>query len=212
MTVSDTVDIGEFLRLSGFDRPPAAARAREVIEAAGVTRAGKRSFVATKEGRARDALADALVRVCGEDCLELDRAGAGRAREEVRVSPRSCEVCGGSNNRRAIIRCVRALRRKGVSRVVLVGGTSNQWRDLREKLEGAGVDVRYIDGTKTSHTLRDAQANQQWAQLVVVWAPTPVRHAVSDLYTDEPLQNVRLVKVHQRGIEALCREIVKTYT
>lgn len=208
----DAVNIEQFLRERGFDTPAALVRARALLEGHGLTRAGKQAFVRTKVATAEALLLSELVRVCSDGCLHIDRAGAGRAREAVIVSPQSCEICGGSNNRRALIECVRLLHRRGVSRVVIVGGTETQQHDLQQLLSSADLEIRYVDGTKTSHTQKDAIANASWAQLVVIWAPTPLKHAVSNLYTRDPQPHVRIVTVSRRGIEALCGEIVRSYT
>ena len=210
--MADAVNIEQFLRERGFDTPAALARARALLEAHGLTHAGKQAFVRTKVATAEALLSSELLRVCGEGCLRIDRAGAGRAREAVIVSPQACEICGGSNNRRALIEAVRLLHRRGVSRVVIVGGTETQQHDMQQLLSGTGLEIRYVDGTKTSHTQKDATANTSWAQLVVIWAPTPLKHAVSNLYTHDPQPHVRIVSVSRRGIEALCSAIVRSYT
>lgn len=208
----DAVNIDRFLQDHGFDRPAAAVRARQVLEAHGLTHTGKQAIAQTKADDAVRILAATLVRICGDACLRIDRAGAGRAREATIVSAESCEICGGSNNRRAAVECVRLLLRRGVARIVIVGGTENQQWEMQELLAGTGLDVRYVDGTKASHTGKDALANTRWAQLAVIWAPTPLKHAVSNLYTQAPPPHLRIVSVSRRGIEALCQAIVKSYT
>jgi len=210
--VADAVNIDQFLRDRGFDTPEAARRAREVLQERGLTRAGKQAFAADKLVAAEAALAAALARVCGDACLRIDRWVPGPAREAVRVMPRGCEICGGSNNRRAALECARALARKRVRRVVIVGGTAATQHELHELLAGSGLEIRYVDGTKASHSGKDALANTRWAQLIVIWGATPLRHAVSELYTSEPPPDGRILTVSRRGVEALCGEIVRSYT
>ncbi len=210
--MTDAVNIDQFLRDRGFAAPAAARRGRGVLEAAGLTHAGKQAFAATKLPAAEAALAAALARVCGDACLRIDRWAAAPAREAVRVPPRSCEICGGSNNRRAAIECARALARKRVRRVVVVGGTAATQHELHDLLAGSALEIRYVDGTKASHSGKDALANMRWAQLIVIWGATPLRHAVSELYTSEPPEHVRILTVSRRGVEALCGEIVRSYT
>jgi hypothetical protein len=213
VSVTDAVNIEGLLRGEGFDTPDALARAREVLQAAGLTRPGKQAIAAEKVERVREALGATLLRVCGDACMRIDRAGPGAAREPVTVSKPSCEVCGGSNNRRAGIAMLRALRRKGVRRVVIVGGTPHLWKEARAQFaEAPEIEVRYVDGTDTSHSAKDALTNKRWAQLVVIWASTPLKHAVSNHYSHEIPEDVRLVTVNPRGFEGLCGEVVKTYT
>jgi|CXWL01.1.fsa_nt_gi hypothetical protein len=211
MPVGEVV-IGEFLRDEGFDTPVAAGRARRVLEQSAVTRPGKHAFVETKLESARSALAVTLIRVCGEACLAVDRSGPSSAREPVVVTQPSCEVCGGSNNRRAAIEARRALARKGIRRIVVVGGSPGTREQLNRVFEGAEVEMKLIDGTSKSLTAKEAIAHEQWAQLVIIWGSTELRHAVSALYTKEPPPHLRLITVGRRSVEALCAEITRSYT
>lgn len=210
--VTDAVNIDEFLREAGFDLPDAHRRAREILESHALTHAGKQGFVSSKVAPAQALLAETLLRICSDSCLAIDRAGAGRARESVRVTVQSCEICGGSNNRRAAIECVRALQHRRITRLVVVGGTPHLWQELRSLLHGTGLEIRYVDGTKASHTAKDALANTRWAQLIVIWGPTPLRHAISNLYTADPPPTLRVVTITRRSISALCTEVTRSFT
>lgn len=212
VSVTDAINIEQFLRGEGFDTPDALARARAAIEAAGLTHAGKQGISAGKVQRVHETLAAMLLRACSDACVRIDRTGPGRAREAVRVTQPSCEICGGSNNRRGAIEMLRTLRKKHIERVVIVGGTPHQWKEARERFAAAPeVEVRYVDGTNASHSAKDALANKRWAQLIVVWASTPLKHAVSNHYKDDMPDDVRVVTVNPRGFEAVCAEIVKSY-
>jgi hypothetical protein len=120
------IEIDAFIREQGFDLPPAARRARDILESAGLTHARKRAFASTKRLAAEAALTSSLVAVCSDECLRIDREGPGRAREAVLVSGQSCGVCGGSNNRRAAIEAARLLRRRDVHNVLIIGGCRAQ--------------------------------------------------------------------------------------
>ena len=209
--MSDAVNIAEFLHAEGFTTPESLARARDVIEAAGLTRGGKRAILASKLLSVRATLLATLLRACSDACVRIDRDGPGRAREVAWVAGSGCEICGGSNNVRAAIEMLRTLRRKRIKRVVIVGGTSNQWREVSTYFAGAEIDVKYIDGTKM-HSAKDALANKRWAQLIIIWAPTPLHHAVSSQYTHGVAAEIRVVTVNRRGIEALCDEVRRSYT
>lgn len=212
LRVTDAINIQEFLGSQGFESAEVQRRGREALEHAGLTHPGKRAFVTSKRTAAERLLAATFLRACGDVCRRIDGGGDGRAREMVTVARACCEVCKGSNNARAAITCVRILRRRGVVRVVLVGGTPNQHAEVKELFGGTGVEIRYIDGTQAGHSAKDALANRRWAQLVVVWAPTPLRHAVSDLYTSAPARHLRIVAVSRRGIEALCTAVERSFT
>lgn len=209
--MADAVPLDRFVREAGFDLPAAAARARRALEEAGLTHAGKVAISQRKLEAAQQALARTLVRACGDECLRLDRAEERPAREFVRVSGASCEMCGGSNNRRAALACLAVLRRKGIRRVVVVGGTPKTRKEVYEHLGNAGLELRYVEGT-ASHTLRDAIPNQQWAQLVLIWGSTPLDHKVSELYTRrDRAGDARVLTVPRRGVAALCATILESY-
>jgi len=202
-TKDEPVRIDDFLRSEGYDSEEALHEARVVLERHKLTRPGKRAFVAEKLARARIALDNSLLRVCAGCRPQAPRG----PKLPVPVTAVHCELCSGSNNRRAATRCLDALRRAGVERVLVVGGTPPQQQDLRDLLRG--IDLRCVDGTRASHSQKDAEFNKRWAELVVIWAPTPVRHAVSDLYSEVTYPELKVVTVHRRGIEALCDEVVR---
>jgi hypothetical protein len=209
-------NIDDFLRAHGYNTPEARQRARAALEAAGLTNPRKKNIAAYKLADAERAVSAALVRVCGEKCVRLARSMRTERREPVITTGATCEVCGGSNNRRATITCAALLKRKKVKRVLVVGGTPNQHQELRELFDGDGITLEFVDGTNKSHTQRDAIANMRRSDLVVIWGPTPLRHAVSEHYTSrysrETVPNVRIIPIPKRGIEALCNEIIRSYT
>ncbi|HEX6006351.1 MAG TPA: hypothetical protein VFY80_00225, partial [Burkholderiales bacterium] len=186
-------NIDDFLRAHGYNTPEARQRARAALEAAGLTNPRKKNIAAYKLPDAERALSAALVRVCGDACVRLARSMRTERREPVITTGATCEVCGGSNNRRATITCAALLKRKKVKRVLVVGGTAPQQHDLRSLLEGDGLTLEFVDGTNKSHTQRDAIANMRRCDLVVIWGPTPLRHAVSNHYTNELVPDVRII-------------------
>lgn len=209
--LTQDVEIAEFLREAGFDTPEASGRARAVLEAAGLTRAGKRAMAAAKLSRARALLEDTLVRVCGTRCLAADRRQPWPAREAVTVTKAACEVCGGSNNVQAALEASAVLRRRGISRVLVVGGSPGVWDGLRRAFDGSGVELRMVDGTQRSHSDRDAEGNKRWAQVIVIWGASELRHAVSVHYQQDVPDDVRVITVARRGVAAVCEALVESY-
>lgn len=208
--VSDVVDIDAFLRGEGYEPAASRARARGVLEAGQLTRSGKRGMAAEKVPAARALLASAFLRVCAdEDCVRLAAASSGRGL--VTVHGPACEVCGGSNNRRAARALALRLRRAGVDRLLVVGGTPALHAELDQLLGAQGIAMRFVDGAAGSHSARDAAPNLSWAQVMVVWGASPLPHKVSRLYTDAPPPHLRVVKLARRGIEALCREVLRSF-
>jgi hypothetical protein len=207
-------EIERFLSAEGFETEDLRRCARGALEAAGLTRPGKRRIAEEKLGAARAALAASLLRVCGDaECARLARRGPGAERQAVRVPAPVCEVCGGSNNRRAVRALAERLRRSGLRRLLVVGGKQAQHAELREALAAAGLELRCVDGTSGTFSRRDAAPQLEWAQLLVVWGGTQLPHKVSRLYTDDPPRHLRgrTVKLAKRGVEAVCREILQHF-
>lgn len=210
--MSSDFAIAEFLDEAGYDTPDAQAAARAVLEAAGLTRAGKARMAMDKRERAAAALAEALARSCGaEPCRRRAGLDAG-ARTVVEVGAERCPYCRGSDNRRAMAELARRLPALGVKRLLVLGGTPVLHETMATLLRQAGgpLEVRYVDGTAAVHTRDDANVAMRWAQAVAVWASTPLPHKVSTLYTDHPAarKTVPVVTVTQRGIAGLCAQLL----
>ncbi|HEY9723996.1 MAG TPA: hypothetical protein V6D47_18485 [Oscillatoriaceae cyanobacterium] len=205
------VAIADFLTAEGFDTEEAQSIARGVLEAEGLTRAGKQRMVDTKREAAHRALATFLSPSCA-GCREVASADAdGRA--PVIVSAEACHYCKGSANRRAVSELIRTCRRAGVTRVLVVGGTPNLYESLERltKEAGGGITWRFVEATESVITKADATNALRWSEVAAIWAPTPLPHKVSNMFTENPeAKRARLVVCHQRGIAALCSAIVRT--
>ena len=206
--MADTA-IADFLRAVGFRHADGAARARAALETAGLTRPGKSRMADEKLERARDALDRLLVRHCSS--AECTAAAAGDGREPVEVQRAHCSVCSGSNNTRALRRMGSACTAAGVRRVLVVGGRPPAYASIDEIL-GRALEFRFVDGTGNLPNGNDALRDCAWADLLVIWAPTPLPHKVSSLYRAEVCGVAHRVSVHRRGIEALAAEVVEHLT
>lgn len=202
----DAIAIAELLNAAGFDTPAAMRQARAALEAAKLTNSRKQGIAAYKREAALELLTAKFAPVCGEAC----RALAPRGRTPV-ISRRGCEVCGGSNNRRAMLAAARTLNINGVRRVLIVGGNGEQRREIIDEFHKHRIAVDSVDGTSSSHSQKDADANMRRAGLMLIWGSTELRHAVSNLYTKDPPADLRVVTVARRSTEALCNEIVRSY-
>ena len=203
--MADTA-ITDFLRAEGFVSPSSAAAARSVLEQRSLTRPGKTRMADEKLGRARDALTLALVGHCADPACAAAAAEDGRF--SIETDKPHCAICSGSNNTRALRRMVTACAAAGVRRVLVVGGRPPMWNEMDRTLAGSDLDLRYVDGTSKLPSGSDALRDCAWAQLLIVWAPTPLPHKVSDLYRADVCTVPRRVVVHRRGIEALAMEVV----
>ena len=203
--VSDTA-IAELLASEGFRATESVAIARGVLEDAGLTRPGKTRISDEKLDRARDAIVLALVRHCSS--AECTAAVADDGRRPVEVERAHCSVCSGSNNTRALRRMASACAAAGVRRVLVVGGRPPVYAEMERTL-GRSVQLRFVDGTSNLPNGTDALRDCAWADLLVIWAPTPLPHKVSTLYRAEVCGVAHRVTVHRRGIEALAAEVVE---
>ena len=210
--MTDIVRIEGFLQAEGFDTPEAREPAREVLEQGRFTRPGKQAMAGSKLPAARMLLTSRLRKLCPTDAdVSTGRWADHTGQMVVLVTGPSCEVCGGSNNRRAAQRLTERLRILGVERMLVVGGTSAQHAELDQLLGSEGLHLRYVDGAVGSHSKRDSEPDLRWAQVMVIWGATPLPHKVSYLYTDAPPDHVRVVKLGRRGIEALCEEVLRSF-
>lgn len=203
-TSSEPVEIVGWLASIGFESEAALRMARRVLEAAGLTNPRKRAMSPEKLPRARAALEAALQLLC-ESCARHSLRRDGRIVVETQQA--FCDICAGSNNRRAVEAMVAACRRAGVSRLLIVGGTSAIHRELSALLAGARLDLRCIDGAERAPNRRDALADLNWAEFMVVWGSTPLPHSVSTAYTDQCPADLPSITIRRRGIEALCTEV-----
>lgn len=200
------VDITDLLASSGFNAA-AARRARALLEEVGLTRPGKLRIAAEKVQPARKLLCERLARLCAA-CGRAHDDLAG-SREVVLVQSTDCEVCAGSNNRRAGLSARRALHDAGVGHVLVVGGSPPTHVALRQALEDASIQVSCIDGTQGPRQAPTVEADLAWADVLVIWASTPLPHKVSRPYTAGAKGRVPTVTVPRRGVEAVCHALVK---
>ena len=204
--MSHDVDIDAWLSLEGFDLPEARTRAREALESAGLTRAGKARMSAAKEERARTLLGEQLFKHCVTPACVAAAARSGRV--PVRTAHRTaCVSCGGSDNRRAEEALLAACERASVRRLTIVGGSPSVRKELRDALSDH-LELRLVDGTER-RTLTQARLDLEWADLVLVWGGSELDHRVSTLYTGAaPALRRKLVHTSKRGIAALLEAAV----
>lgn len=183
------------------------AAARQVLQAAGLTRAGKQRIAARKRDDVARVLRDHFVLSCARPgCQEYARA-TGRAPLPAGKQA-DCEHCGGSDNRQAVARLCAALRARGLQRLVVVGGSPAARENLSALIDPQ-VQLRLVDGV-ARRTKTEAQADLRWADRIVIWGSTQLDHKVSSLYTDAG--DERVLVVHRRGIAALAEELLARVT
>lgn len=152
--------------------------------------------------RAAAMLGEKLFLHCTQpECLAFAQASG---REPLQCEPRNfCQRCGGSDNSRAVKDVVEACQKRGLSKLVIVGGSPTVRQEL-ERLVPKELELRLVDGTK-ARPLDQAKADLQWGDVVLLWGATELHHKVSNQYQDSATGawKRKLVHVPKRGIAQL---------
>ena len=93
--------------------------------------------------------------------------------------------------------------------MLVLGGTPTTHAALIEALASDDLQVRCIDGKQGSRPTPTVAADLDWADVMVVWATTPLPHKVSRPYTSRANSHVPWITVARRGVEAVCDELVR---
>jgi hypothetical protein len=203
----DVIAIDELLRGLGLADPDARAQARAILERHGLTGPRKVNMAVEKVPLVRALLAERAMLRCGDPgCAEL--GGPVLAdREMIIVEPAHCTICAGSGQRRAALLLARDMVAAGRTRLLLIGGTPHQHHELAQPLAEVGVELRAGDGLKRGHSTTEAARQAAWADVIAIWAATPVKHKVTQVYTDAAPSRAVRVMVARRGLESLCADI-----
>ncbi|MEI7645437.1 MAG: hypothetical protein WCJ55_14285 [Chloroflexales bacterium] len=203
----DVILIDDLLRDVGIADPVAREQARAILERHGLTTPRKLNMATGKILAARALLADHAMLLCGDPGCAALAVSRAAGREMIGVEPAHCIICAGSGQRRAALLLARDMLAVRRSRLLLVGGTPQQHHELDQALAAGGVELRAIDGLKRAHSAAEAARQSAWADVVAIWAATPVKHKVSQVYTDAVTPHALRVIVARRGIESLCADI-----
>jgi hypothetical protein len=203
----DVIVISEMLRGLGLESPVAREQARSILERHGMTSPRKTNMSAEKVPEARALLSAHALLLCNNpDCIKL-AVPAAAGREMIVVETSHCGICAGSGQRRAALLLARDMVAAGKPRLLLIGGTPHQHRELAQPLGEGGVEMRAVDGLKRAHSAAEASRQAAWADVVAIWAATPVKHKVTQVYTDAASPRALRVMVARRGLESLCADI-----
>lgn len=142
--------------------------------------------------RAEGWLEDHVALVCGGE-----RCPPPPGRAILIVPSARCEICGGSDVRRAVRLFVDATLMSGATRVTIVGGSPKYHRTLRELVSHRSLTVDLVPGN-ARRTMKQAQADLNRSNLVIIWGGTLLDHSTSELY--EGGGPARVISIPQRGI------------
>ena len=188
----------------GITAAESQQKARTALVEAGVIsgRPNRANIAVDKAERARACLTAAFLWHCGHGDCRSRALDAGAGRPPLLVEQPSCAVCGGSSDLSALARMAAAMAKAGLFRILVVGGTANKERTMRQETR---VEWRFIDGTAAPHE-RSLRSQRQWADIIVVWASTPLKHRVSRHF--EGRGDDRVIIVDRRGIAALAEAVI----
>jgi len=199
-------EISVLLADAGLATAESAAFGRRILEGQGLTRPGKDRISPLKVDRAYLVLRQQILLSCGHPaCEKALRAQLG-PRSLLRTASAQCAHCSGSAGRRLALHL--AARGPSAGLNILVLGGSPATRGELLALVPRAVRFRLIDGI-SKRAAHQARRDAQWADIVVVWASTQLRHKVSRLYTDAPEVRGKIITVARRGVIALLEECVR---
>lgn len=202
-SVMTDISIVELLSRFGLENAASDA-VRSAMEEAGLTRRGKLRIVSSKVPAVERLIASTFIRVCHK---QVCRAAAATApaldgRRLLPVGVVNCEICHGSDNRRSVDLMTSAMVDAGRLRLLVVGGSPNTQKTLIE-LVAPPCEVRFVTNDMSQST-RDAGINLAWADVVVIWASTPIAHKTTKLYPSP-----KTITVGRRGVSALADGVTR---
>ena len=140
----------------------------------------------------------AVVRSCHKQACREQAQRDGRAVVEAAVS--FSDVCGGEDNRTAVVAMVEAMRRTGRAKLLVVGGALNSVRELRE-LCAKRCEVRFLT-LEDAPRRRTSDEQVRWADVVVIWASTPIPHKMT-----QAIRGHHVITCTRRGVAALAQTV-----
>lgn len=183
----------------GFGGDPAPYD--DALAAAGLSSRSKKRISLVKRSRVGELLAASFLPVCHRgDCRGKAQEAAGDLVVVEASGPEHCAICGGSASAAAVEEMVQACARGGVRRLCIVGGSPEYRQQLTTMVAGR-LELRLVSGT-IGRRKKQAESDEGWADVVVIWGGTELDHKVSNLYTAPGA-----ITVHRRSIQEVARAV-----
>jgi len=186
------ISLAEALVARGLSDPDEQAQALAALTSTESARRLMEALETRDIAGLRSALERRLALLCGSPGCA---APAGAA--VIEVSPRRCELCGGSEIQRAATRFIHACEAAGIARVRFVGGSPNYRTQLGTLFPRRGLLTVHTTAGDRRVPLQRAKAQQRSDDLVVIWGATELDHATSGAYR---AQFGRVETIAHRGI------------
>ncbi len=191
------VALSELLSARGFVGAGETA-ALEVLCRTGLTRPGKARIAANKIAAVDEALGAAFLRHCRKPACQ---PSGSDDRRPVLVCAPYCEVCGGSDNRRAVEEMVTAMKAAGWRKLLVVGGSPGTRGDLEKLCEGR-LDLRFVT-EDTAPDRKTVGGMLRWSDVTAIWTSTEISHKATDA-----LRGPKVLRVPRRGVAALAAAVL----
>ena len=188
--------ISELLSSRGFEGE-GVERALERLYREALTRPGKTRIATAKIEAVDRILGMAFVRHCRKPACQPP---PGERREPLLVSAAYCEVCAGSDNRRAVERMLTAMQDAGRSKLLVAGGSPGT-RDELERLCAGRLSLRFVT-EETTPNRRTVAPLLEWADVAAIWTSTEISHKATAV-----LRGPKVLKVTRRSIAALAEAV-----
>jgi hypothetical protein len=206
--MAQDISIAALLAEEGFNTLAASRSARETLVRNGLTNHRKKNISVQKLSRVREVLVRELYRVCDDPWCQAIAGMEARGREIVTVAEDGCQVCRGAKSCRSLKAAALVFEKRQIRRVVIVGGTKAGHNEIAAHACGSGVEFRFVDGTKPGRASQLAAEYARWADLMIVWANTPIKHTVSYTYKGACPKSTRLVYATRTGVAGMLYEVI----
>ena len=198
-----TADIDKAALYAEFGLGGDPAPYDEALAAAGLSSRSKRRISLEKRRRVAELLAAKFMPVCNRGDCRAKAPGVAAGLTIVEASaPEHCAICSGSASAAAVEEMVQACAAAGARRLCIVGG-SPEYRQQLTALVAGRLELRLISGT-VARRKKQAESDEAWADVVVIWGGTELDHKVSNLYTAPGA-----ITVHRRSIQEVARAVAQ---
>lgn len=203
-----TEDIQDMLSKMGLTEETEQRTAIAALQEAGVIspRPNRSGIASSKKAKVKQVLHSQFLWHCRRGDCQREATGSGRPL--LLVDADFCAAAAHAPRQALLMKLGNALQSRGLSRVLLVGGTGEYWQQI-ESSSPADLEWRFIDGKKAKD-YRHFRPHKCWAQLTVIWASTPLDHKVSQQFVSSP--DSWVVTAPGRGIEAMVRDVLEALT
>lgn len=198
-TSSLTVDAA--LEALGIGDVPGRARARAVLDGAGLTNPRRDRVSREKLPRMRETLASAFHLCCTHPPCMAQTGGL----PVLHVRKDQCPVCSGSNTALAAQELITACRQAGIHKVCVVGGSPAVREELRSRV-GGQLRLTLVDGTQ-SPDQTVARAHVRNHDVVLLCGASELDHRLSNTYAAWKAEG-NVIAVARRGAGAILEALV----